>query len=236
MRRGQVFTLDLLLGTIIIISVLTSAYLITSSYLSTNESFNFNTNVIGSSASAASAFAFVNSTSSALLSLENGGPTFGFENYSVSVIKSEITLPFFIKVLEKTNYPSTSPPNSLLVSYYSASFSNSSSATVFYEPLIVSNMSSLCGSSCNYSLYIGSVFMGQNTTLNAPECTVSTNTGASTGWKIFNNTAAGCVVSVSPSANPNNYLVKAYSSSGSSEGETTLHVFSLNLIEIGVQG
>ncbi len=236
MKRAQIFTLDLLLGTIIITSVITSGYFITSSYLSTNQSFSLSTNVIGTASSAVSAFAFVNSTSSSLLKLENGGNSFNFINYSESILKSEVTEPFFFEVFQKTTYTTGSVPNSMIVSYRSPTFSNSSSSSVFYEPLIISNMSSLCGNSCNYSLYIGNVFPSENASLNAPECTVSNGAGVSPGWKIFNNTASGCIIEVSANADPNNYLVKAYSSSGSSEGETTLHVFSINLIEIGIEG
>ena len=234
MKKGQIFTIDLVVGSIIILSVITSAYAITNYYLSINSSITTNSNFASLAYSAISAFSTVSSTESALLNFQNGGSPTALSNYIVNVFGSEISNPFSIDVFTKTNYSSDSIPDSLLFSYNSG-LTSSLSYLNFYEPILVTNYSSACGSSCNSSLSVNSVFPSYNTSVNAVNCNVLYGNGTVTGWTILNNTPAGyCTIEVPPYANPNSYDVVTSSSSGVSTGSTTLHIISIDLMQFKI--
>ncbi|EFD92518.1 MAG: hypothetical protein BJBARM5_0779 [Candidatus Parvarchaeum acidophilus ARMAN-5] len=234
MKKGQVFTIDLVIGTIIILGVLVSAYSITNYYLSINSSITTNGNFLSLVSSAVSSFSEVSSTSTALLQFQNGGSSSALSSYVLNILGSEINGPFLINVMTKSNYSSNDTPNSLIFSYNSG-LSSSLSYLKFYEPILVTNYSSACGSSCNSSLSIGSVFPSYNTTINAVNCNVFYSNGSTTGWTILHNTPSGyCTIQVPSFAAPNSYDVVTQSSTGESTGSATLQVIALDLLEFEV--
>ncbi|MCL4399557.1 hypothetical protein M1293_03590 [Candidatus Parvarchaeota archaeon] len=235
--KAQVFTLDLVIGTVIILSIIASVYSISSYYSSINQSVISSGSVSGTYSSAVSAFSISNITIQNIDALQVAGDTSAFQTYVVSTLGKELPVPFSINLYAKEVYSGYYLPNVSLFAYSSSGFPSTSAISVFYEPVIVTNQSSLCGSSCNVSLQAQSVFPGENSTVAAPDCTVSTNTGASTGWRIVNDSPSGfCTIEVGSysDAKPDNYLVKAYSSSGTSEGETTMFVLSLDYLKIEI--
>ena len=235
MKKGQVFTIDLVMGSIIILSVITSAYAITSYYLNLNSSITTDNDFISQIYSAVSSFSTVSSTVNSILSFQNGGSASALTSYVSSVMGSEITSPFLFQVFTKTNYSSNSTPSDLIFSYNSG-FSPSTSYSTFYEPILITNYSSACGASCNSSLSIKSVFPSYNDTINAPNCNVLYGNGAVTGWTILDNTPSGyCTIEVPFSADPNSYDVVTSSASGASTGAATLHVIVIDLLKFEVQ-
>jgi hypothetical protein len=235
MNKGQVFTIDLVVGSIIILSVITSAYAITSYYLKLNSSITTDSDFISQVYSAVSSFSLVSSTENQLLLFENGGSASALDSYVSSVLGSELSGPFLLNVFTKSNYSNSSLPSNLIFSYNSR-FLSSSSYSTFYEPLVVTNYSSACGSSCNASLSINSVFPSYNDTINAPNCNVLYGNGTVTGWTILNDTPSGyCTILVPSYANPNSYDVVTSSSTGVSTGSATLHILAIDLLEFKVQ-
>ncbi len=228
MKKGQIFTIDLVVGSIIILSVIISAYSITNYYLSLNSSITTNSNFISLVYSAISSFSTVSSTQSALLNFQEGGSSSALSNYISSTFNAEIHSPFTINIFKKSNYSSDSIPDSLIFSYSSGP--SSSSYLDFYEPIIITNYSSACGSSCNSSLSINSVFPSYNTTINSVNCNVLYGNGTATGWTILNNTPSGyCTIEVPSSANPGGYDTVTASS-----GSATLRVIVLDLMQFEV--
>ncbi len=235
MKKGQVFTIDLVVGSIIILTVITSAYAITSYYLTLNGSVTTNSDFISQTYSAVSSFSNVLSTENSLLIFQNGGSAASLSSYVSSILGEELHSPFILKVLTKTNYSSSSIPSSLIFSYNSG-LSSSSAYLELYNPLLVTNYSSACGTACNSSLSINSVFPSYNTTINAPNCNVLYGNGTVTGWTILSNTPSGyCTIEVPPYADPNSYDVVTFSSSGSSTGSATLHIIVLDMLEFELQ-
>ena len=86
MKKGQVFTIDLVIGTIIILGVLVSAYSITNYYLSINSSITTNGNFLSLVSSAVSSFSEVSSTSTALLQFQNGGSSSALSSYVLNIL------------------------------------------------------------------------------------------------------------------------------------------------------
>ena len=235
MKKGQVFTIDLVVGSIIILSVITSAYALTSYYLSLNGSITTNSDFISQIYSAVSSFSTVSPTANALVLFQNSGSASNLDNYVSSVLGSEISSPFLFQVFTKTDYYSNSTPNDLIFSYNSG-FSPSSSYSTFYEPVLVANYSSACDSSCNSSLSINSVFPSYNDTINAENCNVLYSNGTSTGWTILNNTPSGdCTIEIPSYAGPNSYDVTTTAASGASTGSATLYVLAIDLLKFEVQ-
>ena len=235
MNKGQVFTLDLVFGSIIILGVITSAYAITSYYLKLNGSITTSSDFISQIYSAVSSFSVVSSTENQLLLFQNGGSASALNSYVSPVLGSELSGPFLLQVFTKSNYSNSNLPSNLIFSYNSR-FSLSSSYSVFYEPLIITNYSSACGSSCNSSLSIKSVFPSYNDTINAPKCNVLYGNGTATGWTTLNDTPSGsCTILVPSYADPNSYDVVTFSSTGASTGSATLHILVMDLLEFKVQ-
>ncbi|MEM0143223.1 MAG: hypothetical protein QXL94_04650 [Candidatus Parvarchaeum sp.] len=233
MKKGQVFTIDLVVGSIIILGVITSAYAITSYYLKLNSSITTDSDFISQVYSAVSSFSAVSSTSSQLLSFQNGGSSSTLNAYVSSVLGSELPGPFLFQVFTKSNYSTNDTPNDLIFSY-NFGFSPASYST-FYEPLLITNYSSACNSACNTSLSINAVFPSYNDTVNAVNCNVLYSNGTATGWTTLNDTPSGyCTVQVPAYANPNSYDVVTSSSSGVSTGSTTLHVIVIDLLKFEV--
>jgi hypothetical protein len=234
MKKGQVFTIDLVVGSIIILSVITSAYAITNYYVSLNSSITTNNNFVSLVYSAISSFSTVSSTENAILQFQNSGSSSALSDYVSSVLGAEVHGPFMLNILTKNNYSSSNVPNLLIFSYNSG-ISSSSSYLQFYEPILITNYSSACGSSCNPSLSVKSVFPSYNTTINAINCNVVYDNGSATGWTILNNTPSGdCTIEVPTYANPNNYDVVTTSSSGNPTGSATLYILGLDLIQFKV--
>ena len=234
MNKGQVFTIDLVVGSIIILGVITSAYAITSYYLKLNGSITTNSDFISQVYSAVSSFSVVSSTENQLLLFQNGGSASALNSYVSSVLGSELSGPFLLQVFTKSTYSNSDLPSNLIFSYNSR-FSSSSSYSTFYEPVIITNYSSACGSSCNTSLSINSVFPSYNDTINAPNCNVLYGNGTVTGWTILNNVPSGyCTIFVPSYADPNSYDVVTSSSTGVSTGSATLHVLAIDLLEFKV--
>jgi hypothetical protein len=235
MKKGQVFTIDLVVGSIIILAVITSAYALTSYYLTLNSSITTNSDFIFQIYSAVSSFSTVSSTENQLLSFQNGGSSSALNSYVSSVLGSELSSPFLLQVFTKSNYSNNDTPSNLIFSYNSR-FSPSSSYSTFYEPLLITNYSSACGSSCNNSLSINSVFPSYNDTINAPNCNVLYGNGTVTGWTILNDTPSGyCTILVPSYADPNSYDVVTSSSTGTSTGSATLYVLAIDLLEFKIQ-
>ncbi|MCL4361967.1 MAG: hypothetical protein OH338_01655 [Candidatus Parvarchaeota archaeon] len=235
MKKGQVFTIDLVVGSIIILSVIASAYAITSYYLTLNSSITTNNDFLSQIYSAVSSFSVVSSTTNQLLLFQNGGSVSTLNSYISSVLNPEISSPFLLEVFTKSNYSNNDTPSNLIFSYNSR-FSPSSSYSTFYQPLLITNYSSACGSSCNSSLSIKSVFPSYNDTINAPDCNVLYGNGTVTGWTILNDTPSGyCTVLVPSYADPNSYDVVTSSSTGISTGSATLHILALDLLKFEVQ-
>ncbi|MGC8533256.1 MAG: hypothetical protein ACP5MV_01330 [Candidatus Parvarchaeum sp.] len=235
MKKGQVFTIDLVVGSIIILGVIASAYAITSYYLTLNSSITTNSDFLSQIYSAVSSFSVVSSTTNQLLIFQNGGSASTLNSYISSVLNSEISSPFLLQVFTKSNYSNNDTPSDLIFSYDSR-FSPSSSYSTFYEPLLVTNYSSACGSSCNSSLSIKSVFPSYNDTINAPDCNVLYINGTVTGWTTLNDTPSGyCTIFVPSYADPNSYDVVTSSSTGVSTGSATLHILAIDLLKFEVQ-
>ncbi len=235
MKKGQVFTIDLVVGSIIILSVIASAYAITSYYLTLNSSITTDNDFLSQIYSAVSSFSVVSSTTNQLLLFQNGGSVSTLNSYVSSVLNLEISSPFLLEVFTKSNYSNNDTPSSLIFSYNSR-FSSSHSYSTFYEPLLITNYSSACGSSCNSSLSIKSVFPSYNDTINAPDCNVLYGNGTVTGWTILNDTPSGhCTILVPSYAGPNSYDVVTSSSTGVSTGSATLHILALDLLKLEVQ-
>ncbi len=189
--------------------------------------------------SAVTAFVLVNSTRFQLLDLQNGGPASTFLAYVQSTMGKEMNFPYSISVYALETYTSAAIPNVNIFSYASNGFSNSVSTQTFYEPVVVTNSTSLCGTACNFSLNVQSGFPGQNVTVDAPNCEAYTNSFYPTGWVVYNNTPAGeCTILIGGylvNGLPNNYLIKAYSSGGGADGQATLYVLGLDTVVIKVQ-
>ncbi len=232
MNRAQIFTLDLVMGSVIILSILSTTYTISTYYSTINSSLNIKSNIINSASSAASAFALVGTTDNALVQLHSTGNTAIFLDYVKSTLGAMLTRPYSISIQTKSDYGTSSAPNITIFNYTSPGFSDLSYSS-FYEPVIVSDLSTLCYSNCDPSLSIKDVFAGQNATLNAPYCTVFYNNGTEVPWTVLNDTTGSeCTIKVSSAAYPQNYLVNAFSSPGTFEGNTTLYVLALDLIHI----
>ncbi len=235
MKKGQVFTIDLVVGSIIILGVITSAYAISTYYFTLNSSITTNSDFISQTYSAVSAFSTVTSTTNNLLILQNGGSNASFVNYVSATLKGMIPGHFLLQVFTQANYSSTEIPNQLVFSY-SSGFSSAASYSNFYEPVLIANYSSACGNSCNSSLSIKSVFPSYNDTINAPNCAVLYDNDSSTGWTTLNDTPSGyCTIEIPYYAAPNSYIVETASSTGSSTGSATLHVIALDLLEFEVE-
>ena len=237
--RAQIFTIDLVLGAIIILSILGGAYGLSSYYSYLNQASISNADLNAQISSAITSFMIVTQTRTQLDNFQVGITSAStFENYTINTLGEEIGLPYSISVYALETY-SEAIPNVQLLSYASNGFENGSAIEAFSEPIIVTNQTSLCGSACNFSLQAQSAFPGENLTVNAAKCNVYTNKGSGTGWGVFNNTPAGyCTIQVgsyAAGALPNNYLVKAYNSTGSFEGNTTLYVLGLDLIQLKIQ-
>ena len=167
--------------------------------------------------------------------MQSGAFIVSLNSYISSVLNPEISSPFLLEVFTKSNYSNNDTPSNLIFSYNSR-FSPSSSYSTFYQPLLITNYSSACGSSCNSSLSIKSVFPSYNDTINAPDCNVLYGNGTVTGWTILNDTPSGyCTVLVPSYADPNSYDVVTSSSTGISTGSATLHILALDLLKFEVQ-
>jgi hypothetical protein len=235
MKKGQVFTIDLVIGSIIVLAVITSAYAITSYYLTVNSSITSNSDFISQVYSAVSSFSVVSSTNNGLLLFQNGGSASALNSYISSVLGREISSPFLLQVFTKSNYSTNDTPSNLIFTYNSR-FSSSGSYSAFYEPLLITNYSIACGSSCNSSLSIKSVFPSYNDTINAPNCNVLYGNGTVTGWTTLDNTPAGyCTIEVPSYADPNSYDVVTSASNGASTGSATLYILSIDLLKFEVQ-
>lgn len=250
--KGQVFSMDLIIGAMIVTSVLISAYALSGYYTSLNQTYISAGNAVGEFSTAVTSFLLVNTTGTQLVSLQNGGSQSAFKTYVLQTLGKELDFPYYISVNVLLDY-NQYLPNTNVFNYSSPTFSqNSSSIQQYNEPIFVTNSSSLCGSICNYSLDSQSAFPGENMTLNAPGCSIF-NGGNSrvgpaigaNGWDVFNNTPTGkCTITVGPyitpstgSGTPDNYLVKAYSGSTSSavsEGEITVFSVALDLVTIKI--
>jgi hypothetical protein len=236
--RAQIFTIDLVLGTIIILSILGGAYGISAYYSSLNQSAISSGDLSGEFSSAVTALMLVNTTRTQVFNLQNGSPSSTFSSYIQQTLGKEIPFPYSVTIYFLEDYANLKVPNVPIFSFSSSGFSNMSSSQTFYEPLLVTNSSPLCSSLCNSSLGPISTFPTQNVTVNAPKCLLYTNSQHSTGWQVFNNTPAGqCTIAVGSYfvKGPNNYLIKAYSSAGVSEGQLTLYVFGLALVVVKIQ-
>ncbi len=232
MRRAQIFTLDLVLGSVIILSILSTTYAISSYYSTVNNSLNIKSNIMDAASSAASAFSITYYTDDALVQLHTTHNTAVFLDYVKSTLGAMMVRPYSLTVLTKTNYSGAGIPNVPIFDYTVPGF-DTLSYSAFYEPVIVTNSSTLCYSYCDPSLSLNDVFPGQSALLSAAECSVLYGNGSVTGWTVLNNTPSGkCTIEVPSSANPQNYLVNAYSGPGAFEGNTTLHVVVLDLLEI----
>ncbi len=239
--RAQVFTIDLVLGAVIILSIVGGAYGLSAYYFSLSQASISNSDLSAQISSAITSFMTVTQTRTQLDNLQVNVTTIsksGFKNYTIETLGEELGLPYSISIYALENY-SSQIPNVQLLSYDSNGFENGTSIEAFSEPIIVTNKTSLCASACNFSLQAQSAFPGENLTVNTAECNVYTNKGSATGWKVFNNTPLGyCTIEVGSylgGALPNNYLVKAYNSTSSFKGNTTLYVLGLDLIQLKIQ-
>ncbi len=240
MRKGQIFTIDTIVGIIIVISVLSTAYGFSSYYSTLNALSSSNNNIVATVSSAAFAFISLNKTTAMLDNFQNGAITSAeFSSYVSSHLGRELTLPYYVFVNTKENYSNGS---SYLVDTFNNSYANFNSQNSFIsipEVVLVSNFSSLCGNTCSTQFSAGSIFPTQSTEVAATNCTVFNNVGVHvTGWTVRNNTPAGsCTITAGTysSALPNNYLIKAYTSAGSFLGNTTLHILGLDVVSIEAQ-
>ncbi len=238
--KGQVFTMDLVLGTIIILSIISSAYVVSSAYSTATRSTLSNSNLVSEYSSAVAAFTLVNATMPQIFAFQNGGSLSTVTNYIKSTLGAELATPYSVSVyaLEDYSQGSGGVPNVSLFSFNSSGFSGLN-FQAYNEPILVTNTSSLCGTSCNVSLIANSTFPSLTTEVNAAGCSVFTDSGASvSGWTVQNNTPAGyCTITVAPynsGGKPGNYLVSTTNGTVS-EGKTTLYVLGLDLIRIEVQ-
>ena len=237
--------MDLVVSAVLITSIIIGAYSLSSYYTSLNKTYISTGDTMGQFSTAVTSFMLVNSTRAQLLGLQNSVTTeSSFRAYILQTLGKELDFPYYISVDALENY-SQSTPNVNIFNYSSSGFSqNVSSMHQFNEPIFVTNYSSLCSSSCNYSLQPQSGFPGQNISLSAPNCTVFNNANvrvgpaAANGWEIFNNTPTGsCTLTIgryATTGSPNNYLVDAYSLGGISDGEITVFSLALDLVSIKI--
>jgi hypothetical protein len=240
--KGQIFTLDLIIGLILITLLLGSAYSLASYYSDANVSINTNANFQALYSSTASSFAVSNSTISAIDAFQNGGTASAVSSYIISILGNEIFVPYKITFYGESSYLAPQLPSTELVHYASPDFGNFSGVLSFTNLILVSNFTAACGGSCDYAGFPpGSVFPSQSFQVNAPDCTVHSPNGTnvlSLGWSISNNTPSGsCTIGVSSNVNnapPNDYLVKAYSGA-TLDGETTLFVLAIDSIVLQIK-
>ncbi|MCL5009479.1 MAG: hypothetical protein M1433_00640 [Candidatus Parvarchaeota archaeon] len=240
--KGQIFTMDLVLGTIILLSVISSAYLISSTYLSATQSNLSNNDLLSQYSSAVTSFVLVNTTMPKMFYVQSSGNLPTVIDYIQSTLGEELSTPYSVSLYALENYSRTSlgVPDILIFEYNSSGFSGVNTQA-YTEPILVTNVSSLCGSSCNASLLVNSTFPSLSTEVNAQACTVSTQTGEPvSGWTIQNDTPSGyCKITVgayNSGGKPGNYLVNAYKTpGGASDGETTLYVLGIDTLLIRVQ-
>ncbi len=233
--KAQIFTIDLVLGAVIILSILAGAYGLSAYYSSLSQASISSADLSAQISSAVTSFMAVTQTRGEIDTFQvNITPASRstFETYTLDTLGKELEVPYSISIYALENY-SDQIPTVQLLSYLSPGFQNSSGLEVFSEPIIVTNQTPLCTiATCNISLQAKSVFPDENSTVNAPDCNVYKNNGSVTHWNVFNDTPAGfCTIAVGnyTRALPNNYLVKT------SEGNTTLYVLGLDLIQIKVQ-
>ena len=244
--RAQVFTMDLVIGSVIILSILSSAYALSSYYSGLNSSFTVNGDTSNAISSATSAFIMANSTKDELFHLQGGMPYSDFLNYVESTLGKEVSYPYSITVYAQSPYSAPSLPSLALFSYSTQSFSQSSSLYSFHYPILISNFGFTssaypCNGACNASLSANSVFPGESSSLNAPKCNViNTSNGAYLPWGVNGSTT--CAINVpstgspgTPSSLVGEYYVKAYTSGGVYLGETPLYVLGLLVVDIMVQ-
>lgn len=228
--------MDLVLGTVIILSLLGGAYALSSYYSSLNQAAISSGDLNAQFSSAVTSFMLVNSTRAQILDLQSGGSATTFLDYVQQTLGSEVSVPYSVTVYALEDYATLTTPTVQIFSYTSSGFSSSRSVQSFYEPIIVTNSTSLCGSACNFSLGQQSVFPTQNLTVNAPQCSALNNNLYPTGWDVFNNTPVGsCTITVGSyfvDGLPNNYLIDAYSSTDTYEGNVTDYVLGLDLVVI----
>lgn len=240
MKKGQIFTIDTVIGIIIVISLLTTAYGFSSYYLTLNALSSSSNNIVAAVSSAAFAFTVFNTTHLNIDKLQNGVININnISKYVSSNLGSELIIPYSVTIFAKENYSSNT---SSLVDIFNKSYTGFNPHSSFIsipQVLVISNFSSLCGAGCSSNLSIESVFPTQSAVLSATNCTVSKNNGAPVaGWTIQNDTPSGsCTITAGnySAAPPNNYLVNAFSSSGGFVGNTTLYVMSLDLVSIDAQ-
>ncbi len=240
--KGQIFTMDLVLGTIIILSVISSAYVVSSSYSTATQSTLSNNDLLSQYSSAVTSFTLVNTTMPHLFAFQSSGSLAAVTSYIQSTLGEELSTPYSVSLYALEDYSASSGgvPNIFLFGYNSSGFIGSH-FQAYNEPVLVTNTSSLCGASCNVSLIANSTFPSLSTEVNAEGCSVYTPSGtAVSGWTIQNNTPSGyCTITVgayNAGGKPGNYLVEAYKTpGGASDGETTLYILGIDLMQIKVQ-
>ena len=109
--KAQVFTLDLVIGTVIILSIIASVYSISSYYSSINQSVISSGSVSGTYSSAVSAFSISNITIQNIDALQVAGDTSAFQTYVVSTLGKELPVPFSINLYAKEVYSGYYLPN-----------------------------------------------------------------------------------------------------------------------------
>jgi hypothetical protein len=246
--KGQVFTIDLVLGAVIILSIIGSAYSLSAYYSSLSQITISNGNLVSEVSSAITAFVTANSTRDSIEYFQSSsGATAFFTSFTNNITQSlgqELNFPYSISIYTIGNYTNGElVPNLLLFSYETPAFVSGAPSISFYEPIVVTQQTSACRNTCNFSLQAGSIFIGENATLNAAKCNIYSLTGAKLvvgSWHVFNNTPTGYCTLEAPKypsvgGTPKSYLVKAYNLGGTFIGNTTLHTMGLDLIQIEVQ-
>lgn len=234
--KGQVFTLDLIVGFAIIVSILATAYYISNQNLLSEQSSVSNINVVSRLYSVLNAFANSNLTLFYIDKFQNSNAAISsYLNNQMSLMSP---YPFNLSIFAKENYSNNAIPNTYLMSVSSPVFHNYGEEYSLSSLIVIYNQSKACVK-CDDAISAKSGFPQQNVTVNAAECTVYTPSGVnvlSDGWEVYNKTPSSnyCTITIGKYSNalPTSYLVKAYNGTGTYLGNTTLHVLALDLIKL----
>ncbi|MCW1294095.1 MAG: hypothetical protein OH316_00370 [Candidatus Parvarchaeota archaeon] len=136
--KAQIFTLDLIIGLILVISIISASYYIFNYYLKYNLQTMSQDNKVLSIYSAFNSFLASNSTVYKFAGFEESTVSASSLNaYIAGTLKAEIGSPFSLLVYTNSTAGSSALPNNLIYTYNSSGFSPNSGNTLATSQLVV---------------------------------------------------------------------------------------------------
>lgn len=136
--RAQIFTLDLVIGLILILSIVSASYYIFNYYLKYSLQALSQDNRVLSVYSAFNSFLASNSTVHEFAGFEESTVSAAsLDAYIAGTLKAEINLPFSLSVYTNSTAGSSALPNDLIYSYNSSDLSPESKDVLVASQLVV---------------------------------------------------------------------------------------------------